>query len=122
MKKTDALFGIFCGALVCAIGLTFVSACVSLADTNLPPTPQRMAILPVKMTKRQIQIQALREAALKLEQDERAEIESLEASIRSSIAKLDFSTDKVSVGVKGVSFMSSGTNLIMQVTFDMKEK
>ncbi len=97
----------------------------AVAETNyppMPPIPLRTKVMPVRLTKRQEQARALREAAAVLEAEEVKELHAMELSISNAVAHVDFSTSTTAVSVKTVSFMTSGTNLLMQVTPDLREK
>jgi hypothetical protein len=94
-----------------------------MADTGVPtrtaPIPSEDAVLPSKKAE---QAKLFRIAAESLERESRKELEGLQHFIQKKVLELGFSSSQFHVKATQVSFMESGTNLVMQVTFSYREK
>jgi hypothetical protein len=108
--------------IIITLSVLAVSAAKSIrVPTRTPPLPPGMveASLPSKKAQ---QAKLLREAAEAMEEQARRDVEALGTTISNRLSLIEFSSDKFTVQLRGVSFMEVGTGLVMQVRFDYAEK
>lgn len=84
-------------------------------------TPPEIPSL-VKPSKKARQADALRLAAEVLEDDARRDLEAFGAVNSNRLSKVDYTVGKLSATVASISFMEVGTNLLIQVLLNYREK
>jgi hypothetical protein len=84
---------------------------------RMPPIPSTEPL-----TKKAKQAAALRQAAEMMENEHRRDLESFGWVNSNRLSKFNYSTDKLDATVADISFMEVGTNLLIQVRLNYKEK